>query len=42
MKEFTDLIHWCFRDESAGFCTIIVMLIVGGFVIRVIEAIRNK
>jgi len=42
MREVIDLIHWCFRSEGSGFCTIIVMVLVGGFIIRVIEAFRNK
>lgn len=42
MNNLYEFIEWCFRDETAGMTTIIVLSIIGGIIIQSIKACRKK
>jgi len=41
-KIMIDFIKWCFKDENSGGATVLVLILVGYFVIRVIKVIKGN
>lgn len=37
-----EFIKWCFKNENSGGATVLVLILVGYFVIRVINAIKGN
>lgn len=37
-----DLIKWCFRDETSGFCTVIIIGMIFSGVVQIIKAFKGK
>lgn len=42
MTNFYDLIQWCFRDETAGITTIMVLIVVTEFITKLVKIITKK
>jgi len=42
MKEFAELIKWCFKDVNSSICTIIVLGVIFGGIVSIIRALKGK
>jgi hypothetical protein len=38
---FTEFAQWCFKDENSGAASILVLVLLGYFVIRIIKVIKG-
>jgi len=36
-----EFIQWCFKDNNSGAATILIIILLGVFIIRVIKAIKG-
>lgn len=37
-----EFIQWCFKNENSGAATILILILVGTFAIRVVKAIKGN